>query len=177
MLEGVTIALGVTGCSEAYEAASLAKELVRRGANVECIMTQAATEFIGRVTLQNICKRPVLLDAFAEPKEWVQGLKSLSQRAQVLLVAPASVNILGKAACGIADDLLSTTIVSVTCPVLFAPQINPMMASKPVIARNIAQIKADGGIILGEETFAREGHYALPTAQELADAVEQALQG
>lgn len=175
MLEGRTIALGVTGCSEAYKAADLAKELVRRGAQVECVMSEASTHFIGRVTLQNICKRPVLIDPFAEPKEWVQGQQSLSRRAEVLVIAPASVNIIGKAASGIADDLLSTTIVSVTCPILFAPQINPMMAAKPVIGRNLAQIKADGGIILGEEAAAQRGHYALPSAAEIADAIEALL--
>lgn len=172
MLEGKTIALGVSGCRDAYKAADVAKELTNRGAQVECIMTEAAEHFIGRLTLQNICRRPVLLDQFAEPKEWVQGLKSLSERADALVVVPATVNLLGRAANGIADDLLTTTLVSVACPVLFASQIPPVMAAKPAVARNLAQIEADGGILLRSKAAAEQGYYDLPTAEEIAQAVE-----
>ncbi len=157
MFKDKTIALGITSCSNAYKAAELASQLVKKGADVKVIMTENATQFIGPLTLRNITKNPVVYDSFGTPPSAEVRKEKISEDLDVLLIAPATANTIGKAANGIADNLLLTTILSTDAPVIFVPQMNPRMYGKPAVQRNIAQLKADGYFVLEESRVAAEG--------------------
>ncbi|MBP2642119.1 MAG: phosphopantothenoylcysteine decarboxylase/phosphopantothenate--cysteine ligase [Firmicutes bacterium] len=157
MLEGKNIIVGVTGCSTAYKAAEIVSKLVALKANVDVIMTYNATKFITSLTFRNLSGNPVVQDAFAEPVAWNSGHKKLSDKADLLLIAPATANIIGKAAGGIADDMLSTTILSTEAPTVFAPHMNPKMYRKPVVQRNIQTLKEDGLFFIQQEKIMPSG--------------------
>lgn len=138
------IVLGVTGGIAAYKAAELASKLVQGGAGLTAVLTAAAEKFIGATTFEALTARPVYRDLFA-PQEHFQGEHiGLARRADLLVIAPASADFLAKLAHGIADDLLSTLALAVTCPILVAPAMNSDMWAKPAVRRNVAQLRADG---------------------------------
>ncbi|MBW3543690.1 MAG: phosphopantothenoylcysteine decarboxylase [Planctomycetes bacterium] len=142
------IVLGVTGGIAAYKAAELASRLMQDGARVTAVLTKAAERFIGATTFEALTGRPVHRDLF-EPREHFQGEHiGLARRAHLLVVAPASADFLAKAACGLADDLLSTLVLAVTCPVLMAPAMNSEMWAKPAVQRNVARLREDGIAII-----------------------------
>jgi len=148
-LAGRTIVVAVGGGIAAYKVADLVSKLAQSGANPRVIMTAAATEFVGPVTFQALSGNPVLTETFAAPEAYGMGHLSLQSTADALLVAPATANLLAKAAAGICDDLVSTTIASMTCPILFAPAMNSVMWQQPANQRNIATLRADGRTIIG----------------------------
>lgn len=138
------ILLCVTGGIAAYKTADLCSKLVQDGASVSVAMTEAATRFIGPMTFTALTGRPVHRGLF-DPKEHHIGEHiGLARRADIMVVAPASANFLAKAAHGLADDLLSTLVLSATCPVLLAPAMNVEMWSKPAVQRNVSQLREDG---------------------------------
>lgn len=138
------ILLGVTGGVAAYKAADLCSKLVQGGAAVTVIMTAAAEKFIGATTFQALTNRPVYCDAF-QPVEHFRGEHiGLAQRADVIVVAPATADFLAQVAHGLGGDLLSTAILVATCPIVMAPAMNADMWAKPAVQRNVAQLRADG---------------------------------
>ncbi|MDB5392052.1 MAG: Phosphopantothenate--cysteine ligase [Planctomycetaceae bacterium] len=144
MLAGREILLGVTGGIAAYKAADLASKLVQAEAHVSVILTAAAEQFIGATTFEALTGRPVNRGLFS-PQEHFQGEHiGLGRRAELLIVAPATADFLAKLALGLADDLLSTTALVVTCPILVAPAMNCEMWAKPSVQRNVALIQRDG---------------------------------
>ena len=148
-MQGREILLGITGGIAAYKTAELASKLVQAEAAVSVVMTKSAEKFIGRTTFEALTGRPVHRKMFAS-QEHPQGEHiGLARRAELMVVAPASANSLAKFACGLADDLLSTLALTVTCPVLLAPAMNCEMWSKPSVQRNVAQLQADGFHIIG----------------------------
>ncbi|MBS0266763.1 MAG: phosphopantothenoylcysteine decarboxylase [Planctomycetes bacterium] len=143
-MTGVEILLGVTGGIAAYKSAELASRLVQGGAAVSVVMTRSARKFIGATTFEALTNRPVHWQLFA-PREHSLGEHiGLARRAQLLVVAPASADCLGKFAHGLADDLLSTLYLAFTGPVLVAPAMNSDMWAKPAVQRNVTQLRADG---------------------------------
>ena len=143
-MNGREIVLGVTGGIAAYKAADLASKLVQAGVKVTAVLTEAAEKFIGRTTFEALTGRPVYGDLFS-PQEHFQGEHiGLAKRAECLLVAPASADFLAKLSHGLADDLLTTLALAVTCPIVVAPAMNTEMWNKPPTQRNLAQIQADG---------------------------------
>ena len=144
-----TIVLGVCGGIAAYKAADLVSKLSQAGANVRVVMTANAQQFITPVTFQALSGNPVYTETFAAPEAYGMGHLSLAGSADLLLVAPATANLLAKAATGIADDLLSTTILSVTCPVLHAPAMNHAMWDNPIVQRNVAALREVGHQFVG----------------------------
>ncbi len=144
IFEGREIAIGVTGGIAAYKTAALVSQLVQAGAGVTVIMTQSAEKFIGRATFEALTGRPVLEHVFDDPAHPLGAHIEIAERAQLLCVAPATANFLGKIATGLADDLLSTLYLSFTGPVLLAPAMNCEMWDKPAVQRNVAQLRADG---------------------------------
>lgn len=145
------ILLGVTGGIAAYKAADLCSKLVQRGASVSVIMTEAAHQFIGRTTFEALTGRPVNTDPL-KPTAHFQGEHiGLAQRADLVVVAPATASAIARFAHGLSDDLLSTTLLATTAPVFVAPAMNCDMWSKPAVQRNVRQIAADGMIIIGPE--------------------------
>jgi phosphopantothenoylcysteine decarboxylase len=144
MLTGREILLGVTGGVAAYKAADLCSKLVQQGAGVTVVMTAAAEKFIGPTTFEALTNRPVYRDAFS-PVEHFRGEHiGLAQRAEFLVIAPATADFLAQMAHGHADNLLATCVMVATCPVLIAPAMNADMWAKPAVQRNVAQLQTDG---------------------------------
>lgn len=138
------ILIGVTGGIAAYKAADLTSKLVQAGACVTVAMTESATKFIGATTFEALTGRPVYRQTF-EPVEHHQGEHiGLARRAELYVIAPATANFIARAANGLADDLVSTLMLTVTCPVLVAPAMNTEMWNKPATQRNLKQIEEDG---------------------------------
>jgi phosphopantothenoylcysteine decarboxylase/phosphopantothenate--cysteine ligase len=143
-LQGKDIVLGITGGIAAYKGAELVRQMVKRGARVHVVMTRSAREFITPLTLQTLSGNAVFTELFTLYEEKEIGHISLAQRAQVLLIAPATANIIGKIAHGIADDVLSTVAMAMKAPVLMAPAMNEAMWNNPVVQDNIAALKKRG---------------------------------
>jgi phosphopantothenoylcysteine decarboxylase len=144
MLEGREIVLGVSGGIAAYKAAALASLLVQHGAGVTAVLSPNARRFVGAATFAALTGRPVATKSF-DPAAYPLGAHiELAARADLLVVAPASADVLAKAATGAADDLLTTLLLCAECPVLLAPAMNAAMWAKPAVQRNVAQLVADG---------------------------------
>lgn len=173
------ILLGVTGGIAAYKAADLASKLVQAGHGVSVIMTPAAGQFIGATTFEALTGRPVSGDLFS-PREHFQGEHvGLARRTDLLVVAPATANFLAKLAHGLADDLLSTTALVVTCPILLAPAMNTEMWNKPAVQRNLGQLREDGAHIVqpgaGWLSCGQIGAGRMAEPQEILDRIEALL--
>ena len=138
------ILIGVTGGVAAYKTAALVSQLVQSGAGVTVVMTRAAKRFVGPATFEALSGRRVYTRVFQDPDHPLGPHIGLAQQAELLCVAPATADFLGKAALGLADDLLSTLYLSCTCPVLLAPAMNTAMWEKPSVQRNVRQLEADG---------------------------------
>lgn len=142
------ILLGVTGGIAAYKSADLASKLVQAGANVTVVMTPAALNFIGRTTFEALTGRPVYIELFTPQEHPIGEHIGLARRADLYVIAPATANAIAKIAHGLADDLVSTLALTVTCPILVAPAMNNDMWSKPAVQRNVDQLRTDGITII-----------------------------
>lgn len=138
------VVLGVTGGIAAYKALDIVSTLVKQDIDVRVIMTKAATEFVTPLSFQSLSKNQVIVDMFEEPKSWEIQHISLAQRADLMLIAPATANIIGKVANGIADDMLSTTIMATKAPVVFALAMNTNMYENKIVQNNINKLKDFG---------------------------------
>jgi phosphopantothenoylcysteine decarboxylase/phosphopantothenate--cysteine ligase len=135
--------IGVSGGIAAYKTATLVSSLVQSGHGVSVVMTRAARKFVGPATFRALTGRPVAIDAF--DRYYTLGAHiELAEKAKLMCVAPASADFLAKAACGLADDLLSTLLLSFTGPVLVAPAMNSAMWEKPSVQRNVQTLRDDG---------------------------------
>ena len=138
------VVLGVTGGIAVYKALDISSMLRKAGIEVRVIMTKSATKFVSPLTFQAISQNLVTTDMFDEPKAWEIQHISLAQKADVMLIAPATANIIGKVANGIADDMLSTTIMATKAKVIFAPAMNTNMYENPIVTQNINKLKELG---------------------------------
>jgi phosphopantothenoylcysteine decarboxylase/phosphopantothenate--cysteine ligase len=135
--------IGVSGGIAAYKTAVLVSSLVQDGHGVTVVMTRSARKFIGAATFRALTGRPVVIEGF--DRHYPMGAHiELADKAQLLCVAPASADLLAKAACGLADDLLSTLLLSFSGPIVFAPAMNSAMWEKPSVQRNIETLRGDG---------------------------------
>lgn len=141
------VVLGVTGSIAAFKAASIVSALVRKGVAVQVVMTQNAVHFIQPLTFEALTDRPVHLDQFAA-RTSMQHI-ALARFAVVVAVAPATANFIGKYASGIADDLLTTTVLSVSCPVIVAPAMNGALWRHPAVQTNVETLKKRGVEFVG----------------------------
>ena len=141
MMNGKNVVLGITGGIAAYRAAQIAREMTKRGAHVYCILTRNATNFITQQTMETLTGNPAVVDMFARPDKWEVEHIALAKRADVFLVAPASANFIGKVASGVADDMLTTTVMATRAPLLIAPAMNSNMYENPVTQRNMQTLK------------------------------------
>jgi phosphopantothenoylcysteine decarboxylase len=144
----VEMVLGVTGGIAAYKAAMLASRLVQSGAKLTVVLTEAAENFVGAATFAALTGRPVARASFDAAFPLGAHIE-LAEKAKLLVIAPATADMIGKAAHGLADDLLSTLYLSYTGPVLMAPAMNCEMWEKPSVQRNVAQLQADGVHFVG----------------------------
>jgi phosphopantothenoylcysteine decarboxylase/phosphopantothenate--cysteine ligase len=148
-MEGKTVVLGVTGSIAAYKAAELASQLTQLGAKVEVVMTEAATEFITPLTFRNITGRPVVAKMFDLASEYSIEHVALAEAADVVVVAPATANIIAKIAAGIADDMLCCTVLATKAPVILAPAMHEAMYENPVTQDNLDKLKSRGFTVVG----------------------------
>ena len=144
MLSGKTVVLGVTGSIAAYKMANVASALVKEGAEVHVVCTENATNFINPITFETLTNHKCLVDTFDRNFQFHVAHVSLSQKADVMLIAPASANIIGKLANGIADDMLSTMALAATCPILVAPAMNTHMFENRIVQDNLNKLKQYG---------------------------------
>lgn len=181
VLSGKTVVFGVTGGIAAYKAAEVCSALVKGGASVHVIMTEHAMRFIGPVTFRTLTGNPVITGLFDEPREHEIAHVALADRADVMLIAPATANIIGKIASGIADDMLSTAVMAADCPVVLAPAMNYRMWENPMVRANVERLETlgyrfvnpeQGRLACGEEGV---GRLASPEAivQSVVDCLER----
>ncbi len=145
------IVVGVCGSIAAYKAAILVRRLVARGATVHVIMTPAAARFIGPVTLRALSHRPVLTDMWAGDAPWDEPHVALGEMADLFVIAPASADMLGRLAAGLADDLVCATALATRAPVLLAPAMSEAMVTSPVVADNLSRLRSRGMHVMGPE--------------------------
>ncbi|MBR7147454.1 MAG: bifunctional phosphopantothenoylcysteine decarboxylase/phosphopantothenate--cysteine ligase CoaBC [Firmicutes bacterium] len=144
MLKGKTILLGVTGSIAAYKAANLTSLLKKRGCDVHVIMTKNATNFINPITFETLTEHKCLIDTFDRNFQYNVEHIALAKKADGVLIAPASANVIGKMANGIADDMLTTTVMACTCPVILAPAMNTNMFRNPIVQDNMNKLRRFG---------------------------------
>ena len=143
-LKNKTVVLGVTGSIAAYKIANLASSLVKKGANVHVIMTKNATNFINPITFETLTGNKCLVDTFDRNFEFSVEHVSLAKQADIFMVAPASANVIGKIANGIADDMLTTTIMACKCHKVISPAMNTNMFENPIVQDNLEKLKKYG---------------------------------
>lgn len=172
------IILGISSSIAAYKACDLARMFTKNGYNVFCVLTENAAHLITPLTLQTLTGNPVYTTSFAI--EWREmGHIALKDDAKLLLVAPATANIIGKFANGVADDLLSTTFLAVDCPVVIAPAMNPNMWKHKAVQENIKKLKEWGVTFVEPETglvaCGDEGQGRLASIEEIYKAALNAI--
>lgn len=179
MFKGKNIILGVTSSIAAYKSANVASALVKKGCNVNVLMTQNATNFIHPLTFEELTKNKCIIDTFDRNVQYNVAHISLATSADAFLIAPASANIIGKIANGIADDMLSTTVMACKCPVIISPAMNTNMFENPIVQDNLAKLERYGYIIVppaeGRLACGAIGKGKMPDEQVLLDYLERAL--
>ncbi|MFD2116917.1 bifunctional phosphopantothenoylcysteine decarboxylase/phosphopantothenate--cysteine ligase CoaBC [Paenibacillus yanchengensis] len=172
---GKTIILGITGGIAAYKSATICSRLVQAGANVHVIMTESAAKFITPLTLQTLSRNPVLIDTFDERNPAVVTHIDLADRADLIIIAPATANTIAKLAGGFGDDMLSTTLLAATCPLIIAPAMNVHMYEHPAVVHNMEKLAERGALFLEPGTgqlacgYVAKGRLAEP--EEIVEAV------
>lgn len=175
MLKGKTVVLGVTGSIAAYKIANLASSLVKLHADVHVIMTKNATNFINPIAFETLTKKKCMTDTFDRSFMYNVAHVSIADKADVMLAAPASANIIAKMAHGIADDMLSTTYLAMKCPVIVSPAMNVNMFTNPVVQRNIKTLEDFGVTVIppdnGYLACGYTGAGKMPSEQVLLDYI------
>ena len=174
MLENVKIGVFVMGGIAAYKVPELVRQLIKKGAQVQVAMTQSAQEFVTPLTLQVLTKRPVLTHTFDEREPSQVQHVAMADWCDLALVVPTTANGLAKMAHGLADDVVTTTLLAVTAPILVVPAMNVHMYENPATQRNLAQLQADGLTIMEPDTgFLAEGYEGKGRLPELHRIVAQ----
>ena len=179
MFENKNIVIGITGGIAAYKACGIVSFLKSQGANVDVIMTKNACEFITPLTLETLSGNKVITDMFERPDFIDVKHISIAQKADLFLIAPATANIIGKVANGIADDMLSTTIMATKAPVVFAPAMNNNMYENKIVQNNIEKLKEyDYKFIepaVGHLACGYEAKGKLPKTEEIIEQLKTIL--
>lgn len=179
MLQGKTIVVGVTGGIAAYKAADMVSRLRKKNADIHVVMTHSATEFIQPLTFREITGNPVIVNMWDEPQRWNVQHISLARKADLIAIVPATANIIGKIAHGIADDMLTTTVLATTAPVFFAPAMNTAMYINPIMQDNMKRLKSYGYIFMepdcGHLACGEAGIGRLPEPADIVERITQLL--
>jgi len=179
ILQGKNIVLGITGGIAAYKAVDLCSKLVQAGATVDVIMTVAATHFVTPLTFQTISARPVSVDMFQLLRDMEMAHISLSAKADVLVIAPATANTIAKLAHGLADNLLTSTVLATTAPLVIAPAMDADMWANPLTQENVRTLRERGAVIVGPGhgrlASGRVGAGRLVSTEEILAAIRQTL--
>lgn len=179
MLKDKKIVLGITGGIAAYKSAELTREFVKKEAMVRVIMTKNASEFITPLTLQTLSGHPVFTEMFAPLADFDMAHISLAEYADIIVIAPATANIIGKIASGLADDILTTTVMATKAPVLICPAMNVNMYNNAIVKENINRLTVRGYLFMvpgyGELACKAEGYGRLPDIPDIVEQVESVL--
>ncbi|MBF6567814.1 MAG: bifunctional phosphopantothenoylcysteine decarboxylase/phosphopantothenate--cysteine ligase CoaBC [Candidatus Binataceae bacterium] len=179
MLKDKTIVVGVSGGIAAYKAAELIRLLTGRGAQVRVMMTRNAAEFITPLTLQTLSAHPVATNTFDLTQESEIGHIRLADRADAIVIAPATADIIARAAVGIADDIVTTVLLAARCPIAFAPAMNVHMYAHPTVAENLARLRSRNVVVIepdeGELACGYEGKGRLPDPVAIVEELERML--
>ncbi len=179
MLTNKTVVLGITGSIAAYKAADIASKLTQDGAMVEVVMTESATRFIAPLTLRSITGRPVVTDMFELASEFSIEHIALAEAAEVVVIAPATANIIAKLAAGIADDMLTCTVLATEAPVILAPAMNVNMFQNSITQENLNKLKARGFTIVdpayGRLASGKMGLGRLADVDKIIGTIKQVL--
>lgn len=179
MFKGKTVVLGVSSSIAAYKAASIASALVKKSCDIHVIMTQNATKFISPITFEELTKHKCLVDTFDRNFEYNIAHIALAQKADVFIIAPATANVIGKIANGIADDMLTTTIMAAKCPKIIAPAMNTNMYDNPIVQDNLKKLENYGYTVIspadGRLACGAVGKGKLPDESVILDYIERAL--
>ncbi|NLF38293.1 phosphopantothenoylcysteine decarboxylase [bacterium] len=177
--EGKTILLGVTGSIAAYKACELVREWIRAGADVHVVMTANAAQFVTPLTFQTLSRNPVATGLFDEVEQWQPGHISLAERGDVLVVAPATANVVAKLSLGLADDALTSLALAFTGPLVVVPAMNTAMLDHPATQQHLATLRTRGAAIVepeeGELACGSVGKGRFPALDSVLDAVARAL--
>lgn len=176
-LDGRELILGVTGSIAAYKAVYLLRELTRAGARVTVCLSEHAQEFVGPLTFRTLSGRPVLTHLFDPQSEAAVEHVALAEQAAAVVVAPATANLLGKAAHGIADDFLTTMLLAARCPVVMAPAMDGGMWSHPAVVANVATLRARGISVLEPDAGALASGLTARGRLPEVDAIVEAVLG
>ena len=175
LLENKTAVVAVCGGIAAYKALEIVSGLKKLGADVRVMMTKSAQEFVTPLSFQAISQNPVATEMFEEPKAWEIRHISLAEAADIMVIAPATANIIGKIANGIADDMVSTTVMACKAPKIIAPAMNTNMYENPIVKSNIKKLEEFGYEVLatgyGRLACGAVGYGRLLPADEIIDAV------
>jgi phosphopantothenoylcysteine decarboxylase/phosphopantothenate--cysteine ligase len=178
-MQGKTLVLGVTGGIAVYKVPELISRLRKKGLTIEVMMTRAAAEFVTPLTFQEVSRNPVHMEMFDPVTQWNVEHISLAQKADLMAIIPATANIIGKIAGGIADDLVSTTIMAARCPKLIAPAMNTGMYENVFFQRNLAMLREQNYRIVGPDSgellCGDQGPGRLASLEELEIMIEKAL--
>jgi len=178
MLNGKNIIVGVCGGIAAYKVVDMVSRLRKLGANIQVIMTNNACEFVTPLTFRSLSNNPVITDMWEEPKQWDVQHISIANKADLFIIAPATANVIGKVANGIADDMLTTTVMATKAPVLFVPAMNTNMYENAIVQQNISKLKSLGYKFMepGIGTMAERGVYGKGRLPEPPLIVEQVVE-
>jgi phosphopantothenoylcysteine decarboxylase/phosphopantothenate--cysteine ligase len=180
-LRGKTVVLGVTGSIAAYKAPTLVRKLQSRGAEVIVVMTEAGSRLVAPLTFRSLTGKPVPVDMFEPVTDWQIEHISLADRADLFLVAPATANTIGKIAAGIADNLLTCSVMATKAPVLIAPAMNVNMYENPIVQQNLSKLQKLGYHVIepkvGRLATGIEGKGALADIEDIVERAEELLDG
>jgi phosphopantothenoylcysteine decarboxylase/phosphopantothenate--cysteine ligase len=179
MIRDKTVLLGVTGSIAAYKAVDLASKLTQAGANVDVVMTRCATEFVTPLSFTSITHRPAVTDMFEAPDDFEIEHIALAERANVVVIAPATANIIAKLAAGIADDMLTCTVLATRAPVILAPAMNVNMWENRITQENLTRLRARGfkmvEPVTGPLACGSQGKGRLADVEDILTVISQAL--
>lgn len=179
MLRGKTVVLGVTGSIAAYKMANVASMLVKQGCEVHVVMTKNATNFINPIAFESLTNTKCLVETFDRNFQFHAAHVSLTDKADVMLIAPASANVIGKIAGGIADDMLTTTVMACQKPVIIAPAMNTKMYENPILQDNLNKLRRFGYEIIepasGHLACGTSGAGKMPSEEVLVSYIERCI--
>ena len=179
MLTGKTVILGITGSIAAYKAAELASRLTQAGARVEVVMSESATRFVSPLTFRSLTGRPVVTSMWEASSEFSVEHVALAEAADIVVIAPATADIIARLAVGIADDMISCTVLATKAPVILAPAMNVNMLQNPATQHNLAELKTRGFTIVepacGRLASGRIGEGRLAETEKIIASIKQLL--